>query len=71
MEGSSCSRSGGEGWGSMPIMCGLSPTRLAALRSHKRPRPALFDTYYGKSPVSPAAKEGAATGFASRGFYRA
>ena len=31
---------------------------------------ALFDVYYGKSPVSPAAKDGAATGFASRGFYR-
>lgn len=32
--------------------------------------PALFDVYYGKSPVSPAAKEGAANGFANRKFYR-
>ena len=29
---------------------------------------ALFDVYYGKSPVSPAAKEGVAVGFAKR-FY--
>lgn len=33
--------------------------------------PALFDVYYGKQPISPAAKDGAATGFASRGFYAA
>ena len=30
---------------------------------------ALFDVYYGKQPVSPAAKDGAALGFASRGLY--
>lgn len=32
---------------------------------------ALFDVYFGKSPVSPAAKEGVATGFASRKLYDA
>ena len=31
---------------------------------------ALFDVYYGKTPVSPAAKEGAAVGFATRRFYQ-
>jgi len=31
---------------------------------------ALFDVYFGKSPVSPAAKDGVASGFASRGFYQ-
>lgn len=32
---------------------------------------ALFDVYFGKSPVSVPAKEGVAAGFAKRGFYLA
>ena len=32
--------------------------------------PAFFDVYFGKSPVSPAAKDGVAAGFARRGFYQ-
>ena len=31
---------------------------------------ALFDVYFGKQPVSAAAKDGVAAGFASRGFYQ-
>ena len=45
-----------------------SPSASATLKE-KGVCPALFDVYYGKQPVSPAAKEGAATGFASRGFF--
>ena len=43
------------------------PGARAAL-SEKGVCAALFDVFYGKSPVSPAAKEGAAVGFAKR-FY--
>ena len=46
-----------------------SPSASVSLKA-KGVCPALFDTYYGKSPVSPAAKEGAAVGFASRGLYQ-
>ena len=45
-----------------------SPSARATLKE-KGVCSALFDTYFGKSPVSPAAKDGVAAGFASRRFY--
>jgi len=46
-----------------------SPSAGATIKD-KAVCPAFFDVYFGKSPVSPAAKDGVAAGFASRGFYQ-
>lgn len=51
------------------LSIGSGSTSVSASLKIKGVCPALFDIYYGKQPVSPAAKDGAALGFASR-FYQ-
>ena len=51
------------------LSIGSGSTSVSASLKEKGVCSALFDVYYGKSPVSPAVKEGAAAGFASRKLY--
>ena len=51
------------------LSIGSGSTSVSVSLKEKGVCPALFDVYYGKSPVSPAVKEGAAAGFASRKLY--
>jgi hypothetical protein len=52
------------------LSIGEGSTRWAAVTlKEKGLCPALFDVYFGKAPVSPAAKDGVAVGFAERGFF--
>ena len=52
------------------LMIGSGAPSAGATLREKGVCSALFDVYYGKQPVSAAAKEGAASGFASRGFFQ-
>ena len=54
---------------SSTLIIGSGAPRNDALLREKGVCAALFDVYYGKAPVSPPAKEGAAIGFAKRGFF--
>ena len=51
------------------LLIGSGGPKLDAVLKEKGVCGALFDVYYGKSPVSVPAKENAAAGFAKRGFY--
>ena len=51
------------------LLIGSGTPKIDAMLKEKGVCAALFDVYYGKSPVSVPAKENAAVGFAKRGFY--
>lgn len=53
---------------SSSLMIGAGKAFASVTLREKGVCAALFDVYYGKAPVAPAAKEGAAAGFAKR-FY--